>query len=177
MISLKYIKQYGIFLAAFIAADQLIKIIINTFFFKFNFDIISGIFTFSPVINPKLSWGSYFIDFLNNPFFIYTLNILIIIIYISGYSFYRSRVEKPGIWATLIFLFGLSGSICGLIDRLFWGGSLDYIKIPHFFVFDLKDCYLTVSEIILICVVVRHNKEIKIRDYLKYCFKRKNAKI
>jgi len=30
-----------------------------------------------------------------------------------------------------------------LIDDIFWGGSLDYIQLFDWFIFDLKDVYLT----------------------------------
>lgn len=36
----------------------------------------------------------------------------------------------------------LAGVICSIIDRIFWGSSLDYIRIKGFFVFDLKDIFI-----------------------------------
>lgn len=39
-----------------------------------------------------------------------------------------------------------------MIDKLFWGGSLDFLQIPTLFIFDLKDCYLTVAEVIFVAI-------------------------
>ena len=47
---------------------------------------------------------------------------------------------------------GISGCLCSLIDKLFWGGSLDFLQIPTLFIFDLKDCYLTVAEVIFVAI-------------------------
>ncbi len=40
-------------------------------------------------------------------------------------------------------------AICSTIDRLFWGGSLDYILIANYII-DLKDIYLTIGGILLV---------------------------
>ena len=52
----------------------------------------------------------------------------------------------------------MAGSICSLIDKLFWGGSLDFIQIPLFFTFDLKDCYLSLAVLIFVFLSMYHER-------------------
>jgi signal peptidase II len=60
------------------------------------------------------------------------------------YQYHIGKLEKT------IFTFLFAGEFCSLIDKIFWGGSLDYVLLEHFFIFDLKDVYLTVFEILFI---------------------------
>ncbi len=65
---------------------------------------------------------------------------------------------------------GLAGTICSLIDKLFWGGSLDFAD-TKLFIFDLKDCYLTVAEIIFVVIGILHNREISMKEYIYFCYR------
>ena len=56
-----------------------------------------------------------------------------------------------------------------MIDKLFWGGSLDFLQIPTLFIFDLKDCYLTVAEVIFVVIGILHSREISVKEYLHFC--------
>lgn len=38
------------------------------------------------------------------------------------------------------------------------------------FIFDLKDCYLTVAGIIFVIIGLGHNKEISIKEYILFCY-------
>lgn len=70
---------------------------------------------------------------------------------------------------------GLSGGLCSLIDKCFWNGSLDYIMIKNLFIFDLKDIYIIIFEIIVVfCVIKDWENVLKldekkiIKDYFKF---------
>ena len=69
----------------------------------------------------------------------------------------------------MIMICGISGCLCSLIDKLFWGGSLDFLQIPTLFIFDLKDCYLTVAEVIFVAIGILNSKEISVKEYLHFC--------
>ena len=69
-----------------------------------------------------------------------------ILLYITAYNYYRSKVDDANILFTVLFITGLAGSICSLVDKIFWGGSLDYIQLYNLFIFDLKDCYSLVHK-------------------------------
>lgn len=42
--------------------------------------------------------------------------------------------------------------------NLSWGGSLDFIQIPLFFTFDLKDCYLSLAVLIFVFLSMYHER-------------------
>jgi len=168
---LKDIKQLGIPIIILIIADQLIKILIHNYFFDMNFTIINHVLQFHPTINRNLSWLGNYIEILSNPIVTILLNVAVIIIYISGYNYYRSKTSSVGKYANFILITGLSGSICSFVDKVFWGGSLDYIHIPNFFIFDLKDCYINISLLFFCYFAIKYNKEIKLMDYLRFCFR------
>lgn len=167
---MKHLRQHMKILLLFIGIDQVIKIIIWKFYFNDILTIIEGIFKFNPIINKKLSWGGNYISLLSNPFIIITINIIVILFYITAYSYYRSEIEVKMVLVDVLFVTGLAGSICSLIDKIFWGGSLDYIQFFNLFIFDLKDCYLTCSQLLIVYLGIKYNEHIKVRDYLKFCF-------
>ena len=153
-----------------VLADQSIKRIISFFFMKCNFTLIENLIRFNPVVNTKSTWIGNHIDI-----FIFTdwgitvlLNIVVIFIFISGYAFYRQKSKDTGIFVKIIVICGMAGSICGLIDRAIWGGSLDFIQIPGLFTFDLKDCYTSVACMIFVVLGLMHSKEISIKEYLHF---------
>ena len=63
---------------------------------------------------------------------------------------------------------------CSLLDKVLWGGSLDFLQIPTVFYFDLKKhIYLTIAEIIFVIIGVFHSKEISSeRISLSFCYRR-----
>lgn len=86
--------------------------------------------------------------------------------------FYKTKRTKTSFSVTLIMIFGLAECLCSLIDKLFWGGSLDFLQIPNHFIFDLKDCYLTVAEVLFVIVGILHSKEISVKEYLQFYYKK-----
>lgn len=149
--------------------DQTVKIVIANKFMQHDFDIIAHVLRFNPVVNTRLSYAGNFIHILSNPFVTILLNILVFFIFLSGYLLYNAKRKHTSFPVQLIMVFGISGCICSLIDKLFWGGSLDFLQIPDVFIFDLKDCYLTIAEIIFMCVGIFHNKEISMKEYIFFC--------
>lgn len=91
---------------------------------------------------------------------------VILVLFFSYYAFkyLEAKIAKNSM-LDIIKAFLFSGVICSLIDKIFWNGSLDYILLKGFFVFDLKDCYLTIFEVTVIMLVIKNWKEIsKIND-------------
>jgi signal peptidase II len=43
------------------------------------------------------------------------------------------------------FTFILAGAVCSVIDKIFWGGSLDFIGLFSWFIFDTKDLFITIG--------------------------------
>ena len=45
----------------------------------------------------------------------------------------------------MCFIFVFCGALCSLIDKVFYGGSLDFIGISNLFIADIKDIYINLG--------------------------------
>lgn len=150
-----------------VAVDQIIKIFINLFFLENHFEIIPSLIEFKPIFNDK---HSYLNVLLNNKFnidiglFAHLISFLILeIIVLSMYSFFRKNISKYKKLLDTAFIFQISGLICALIGNLIWKkGTLDYLYLIPLFVFDLKDLYNNVFVILFLIYTNRNINEIKI---------------
>lgn len=149
--------------------DQIIKMIISNSFMKYKFEILPHWLRFNPEQNINLSWLGNFVDIFSSPLIMVLFNILVIFIFLSGYLLYKAKTTQPKFSVKIILVCGLAGCFCSLIDKLFWGGSLDFLQIPNFFIFDIKDCYLSVAGIVFVVVGILHSKEISVKEYLHFC--------
>ena len=136
-----------IFTVILIMIDQIVKLIIN--FFGMEFKIVFHDFIgFTPYLNATQ------LSIFNNEFgmnlsntILSALNVLIIILVVLFYLYSKKHNEKSNIQRlNVMYVFLLAGTCCSLIDKIFWGGSLDYIRIMSSIV-DLKDIYLVVGAI------------------------------
>ena len=131
-ISLKYDKGFSyntlitIFLVFFFI-DQGLKIIIKFFYFNLHIMLIPNSLYFSPMINTDGSWlNARFGTSLSFPLLI-IVNILALILFIEVYRYYHFKDNKD-FWSDMCFVFVLCGGLCSLIDKIFYGGSLDFIN-------------------------------------------------
>lgn len=139
----------------FFLFDQGIKILIKLFWFNKGFPIINGMLYFSPIINTEGSWlNARFGTSVNFPILI-TLNIFAIFIFIEVYRYYLHKGNKD-FWADMCFIFVSCGAICSLIDKIFYGGSLDFIGVSDLFIADIKDLYINLG--ILFFALTMFNK-------------------
>lgn len=149
----KKINVFKIFMVLMII-EQGIKIIIKKYFFNDYFELIPGFLSFDPIINTEGSW-------LNARFgagvgfsTLIILNVVSLFLFYAVYKFYLSRNDKS-FWVDISFLFILSGAFCSLIDKVFYGGSLDYIGISNLFIADLKDIYINIGLFSLIILLYK----------------------
>lgn len=172
-------KIYGLLIVILITIDQLIKLFIYKNYMDCKFTIVRNLLEFSPKMNKNMSYAGNFIKLFSGIEVTVFFNVLIILIFISGYALYIKKVKVPGKIAKIILISGLAGCICSLIDKVFWGECLDYIRIPNVFIFDLKDAYLTVAEILFLIIGLAHHREISVKEYLTFCIRiiKKNIKI
>jgi len=167
-----FIKKYKPFIIPIlflILIDQTAKIIISKVFMQYEFDILGEILRFAPVLNIRLSYLGNFIDILSAPAIAVLINIFALYIFLSGYSLYKAKKTNTGFWVKVIMISGTAGCLCSLTDKLFWGGSLDFLQIPNFFTFDLKDCYITIAWALFVVIGILHNKEISVEEYFRFC--------
>ncbi len=152
-------KKFLSSLSLLIFLDQVIKIIINQFFYTKSFNIIGDYIQFQPYLNIKYSWINSLFN-LGISRILHTLIVILMIVLISVlFKFIKTTYTKSSI-LDYLFLFVLSGAVCSLIDKIFWGGSLDYIMLKGLFIFDLKDVYISAFEILLVVVIVYNFKSI-----------------
>ncbi len=145
------------------------KMVISSAFMQDEFNIIKSLLGFHPQLNTKLSWAGNYIDIFANPFVTIILNMILLFVFLSGYLLYKSKRKQTGFSVNVIMVCGIAGCLCSLIDKLFWGGSLDYLQIKDLFIFDLKDCYLTASEVLFVIIGLAHSKEISVKEYVSFC--------
>ncbi len=139
-----------------VSLDQVIKVIIKLSFMNCDKALIWEFLRLKPVRNTELSW-------INSSLSLGIGFIPHIIINIAGvaaiYYFYKFYLSKNMETFSSFMLYALifSGAACSLIDKIFWGGSLDYIRYTGIlggYTFDLKDVYITSFEIMLVAAVV-----------------------
>jgi len=124
--------------------DQGIKILIKLLWFNNDFSIIPNLLYFRPIINTEGSWlNARFGASVNFPILI-TINIFAILIFIEVYRYYLYKGNKD-FWADMCFIFVCCGATCSLIDKIFYGGSLDFIGISNLFIADIKDLYINIG--------------------------------
>lgn len=134
--------------------DQGIKLIVKNYY-GFTLPIINDLIYFKPHLNIEYSWLNASLELGLGKIFHIILNVLIIIIGFYAFRFYYyKKKEIMSISIIEVLLFG--GAFSALIDRIFWGGSLDYIMLKGFFIFDLKDLYITIFEIGILILIIKN---------------------
>ena len=172
-----------ILVLCFVFIDQVIKIIIADYFLEdmicstcghIHYErvtLIDNVLYFHPYINTNLAittvnFASRFnidiSDVSPTPVFITIFCLLVfgIILPFSLYSIYISKKYKRLVYA--FFSFIIAGITCSWIDKVFWSGSLDYIGLFDWFIFDLKDVYITICVPLIILWYILY-----LRDYIK----------
>ena len=137
-------KTLSLLFAFFFLLDQGIKLLIKLLWFNNDLPIIQGMLYFRPIINTDGSWlNARFGTSVSFPILI-ALNILAIFIFIEMYRYYLHNGNKD-FWSDMCFIFVSCGAICSLIDKVFYGGSLDFIGISNLFIADIKDLYINLG--------------------------------
>ncbi len=166
-------KIIEIMILLLIIIEQGIKIIVKNYY-GVRIPIIENILYFMPVLNDNYSYiNSLFKLGWSKTFHII---MVILVLFFSYYVFkYLEAKNIKNSMINILKVFLFSGAICSLIDKIFWNGSLDYILLKGFFVFDLKDCYLTIFEVLVIMLVIKNWKEISkisgielLKDYIGF---------
>ena len=165
LISQKYNKGFKgksviIIFIILMLIDQITKIIIKSFFFNDYIEIIKGFLSFDPIINTEGSWLNARFGLGVGFSALIFLNIIAVIIFIEVYRYYLSKGNKD-FWTDMSFLFITAGALCSLIDKVFYGGSLDFIGISNLFIADIKDIYINlgIQSFIMLIYVKGYFKE------------------
>lgn len=132
-----------LFLIAFFALflDQLTKQLIRSGLWSFDLGFVQSTLTY----NTGTLW-SLFAGPQSNVIFI---GISIIILAAVGYTFYKEPQHR--VLLALIFVGGLGN----LIDRILFGGVIDFINLGWFPIFNIADSLLSIGVILLLLQLLR----------------------
>ena len=170
------IRSIIIWILILITIDQSIKILIHNFYGDLHFEIIPSLFEFKPTFNVKHSWINTLLNKnfgINVGLFPHVVLYVLIGIFIPlFFSFYRNNIPTNTKLIDLAIVFLLAAVICALIGNLIWrNGTLDYIYLKPWFVFDLKDLYSDIGIVIFLIYAFKNrehleklSKGLKIRD-------------
>lgn len=142
--------------AILLILDQGIKIIIKFFFFDKDVILIKNFLSFSPIINTDGSWLNARYNANISFSLLIILNIIAILFFIELYRYLTIKLYN-NFWFDFCFIFILCGAICSLIDKLFYGGSLDFIGIGNLFIADFKDIYIDLGILFFVLFLYSDN--------------------
>lgn len=138
-------KKNLLIITILILIDQVIKIIINNFF-MYRKLYFKGIIGFLPYLNEsQLSIFNNEMNLNLDIIILLLMNIFLIVILIIFYFILKKSSSESSIkYLNKMFVFLFSGVLCSLIDKKFYGGSLDYLLLGSKII-DLKDIYLLIG--------------------------------
>ena len=156
--------------------DQIIKIVIYSFFMEVKFEIIPSLFEFKPFFNVKHSY----VNNLLYKYFNVNLGLLlhvglylfILIIFIpSLWLTFRNNIHENKKLLDVAFSFMIAATICAISGNVIWQkGTLDYIYLKPLFIFDLKDLYSNCFTILLLFYVFKNRAQLKKIKKIKNVF-------
>ena len=141
-----------IFFLLLMLIDQGIKIIIKLFYFNDYYEIIPSLLSFNPIINTNGSWLNARFGTSISFSLLIVLNIIALFIFFEIYRYSLYKKHKD-FWCDMCFIFIFAGALCSLIDKVFYGGSLDFIGISNLFIADIKDIYINLSILFFIITI------------------------
>ncbi len=150
-----------------VTLDLFSKVVINAWFMDVTFSFFNGALKFSPFLNTHSMslFNGLVLDLNVNLKSLVIMNIVLLILTIPIYLYLKS-IDFKNIFLSAIFLLLVSGTIASTIDRLLWGGSLDFILISDYII-DFKDIYLFSSIFIAILYMLK--------SLFDFFFKRKRS--
>ncbi|MDR3285922.1 MAG: signal peptidase II [Prevotellaceae bacterium] len=164
-------KNILLWIALLVIIDQVIKIIINTYFLDIRFNIIPSLFEFYPKFNDKYSYICVLFS-LNIGLLVHVIVISAIGITLLFMYNYLKKILINTKLLDFMFVFSMSGIICALIGIVIWTrGTLDYIYLKPLFIFDLKDLYLNVFGCLFLVFFYKNRMQLKAakgRDLIIY---------
>lgn len=149
-------KKSFVFIFGLVAIDQIIKLIIISNFFDADVVMIPGILFFRPIQNTNLSWIASLLDFKAPVLLMISTQIFATILFCLSYRYFSYLWIQGRKFLNGMSVFLISGIVCSLIDVVFWGGSIDFVRLFDWFTFDLKDIYLDIGIAFLLLFIVNY---------------------
>ena len=147
---------YIIGIAVLTELDQITKVLAESKLMgKPDFKVIGDAFVFSYLRNQGAAWGM--LSGKINLFLIFTVIVVLLVTYVIINLPVTKKYVPLLITCTLL----VSGAAGNFIDRVRFGYVRDFIyfKLINFPVFNVADCYVTVSVVLLIILILFVYKE------------------
>lgn len=138
-----------------VSLDLLSKIAVKLLFMDLTFSILNGALTFRPFLNTHSMslFNGLVLDLNISLQNLIIVNLVLLILMIPIYLYLRSiHFKNLFLYSILVFL--VSGGIASTLDRVLWGGSLDFILISDYII-DFKDIYLFLSVFIAFLYMIK----------------------
>ena len=146
--------------------DQAIKILIHNVYGDIHFDIIPNLIEFKPTFNVKHSWVN---SLLNKNFGINIGLAPHVILYLMigflvplYFSYFRNKISSDKTIIDIATIFMMAAIVCALIGNIVWTkGTLDYIYLKPWFVFDLKDVYIDFGIVMFLVYAFKNRMQLE----------------
>lgn len=150
------VKKTLTFISGLIAIDQIIKLIIANHFIKVDLELLPNILSFRPVQNRNLSWIASILEYKAPVLLMIANQVVALIIFYLSYRYLSYLWIQGKKFLKVMIIFLISGTGCSFIDVVFWGGSIDFIRLFDWFTFDIKDVYLDIGIAFLLLFIVNY---------------------
>lgn len=140
-----------LFVAFLIALDQVTKYIARYFWAAGNdLILIDKVFRFTFLKNTGAAWGSF-----SGKTVVLSIVSLLILCFVL-YVYIRLPLDKRYLPLRILVLLVVAGAVGNLIDRFAFGYVTDflYFELINFPVFNVADCYITVSCFLLVILLL-----------------------
>lgn len=149
-------KKFFTFIFGLVAIDQIIKLIITSKYIDANLVLIPGMLFFRPIQNTNLSWIASLLDYKAPVLLMILTQVFALIIFSLSYRYLSYLWFQGRKFLNGMMIFLIAGIVCSFIDVVFWGGSIDFIRLFDWFTFDFKDIYLDTGIAFLILFIVNY---------------------
>jgi len=150
----KIIKP-AIHIVLLVAIEQFIKILISTYCMGVDVALIPNVIHFQPIQNLNLNWIFSMAAYTPLPIAVIIIDIVAFLFILLSYKYTVFYYGSYSWFFSAFRTLGCAGALCALIDVAAWGGSIDYISLLDWFVFDLKDVYIITSGVFLVLGMIK----------------------
>lgn len=157
-------------IAALVLLDQYTKILaLKHLRDQAMIDLIPGVFRLEYVENRGAAFG-----IMQNQYYFFAA-ITIVVLGLVAYSYYKLLGHKRYFLLRVLLVLLCAGAIGNLIDRLFRRFVVDFLSfyLINFPVFNVADCYVTVTAVLFIIAILFIYKEEEMDEISQLLFTKK----
>lgn len=143
-------KKNFVFILILIVIDQFTKLLIWHNYINVDAELLSGIIFFRPVQNTHFTWMFNILDYKSPILLMIIIQIFALVIVSLSYRYLSYLWIKGQRFLNGMLIFFVAVIICSFVDVVFWGGSLDFMRLFDWFTFDFKDVYSKIGTAFLL---------------------------